>query len=173
MTFTFYESLPANYRGTASIISGQGSLQFAGTEYLLVREADTVDAFEIKYEYHCNPFKQAAIVDNLLLVGHEGQFYLYDLTAQQHISTLNMRGYFGHFYIYQDHFYLADSSGLLCLNKNGHVLWRTSGLGIDGVIVQEFTDEKIFGSGECDPPGGWQDFILDLKTGKVIKENAA
>ncbi|RYD75367.1 MAG: hypothetical protein EOP53_16585, partial [Sphingobacteriales bacterium] len=34
-----------------------------------------------------------------------------------------------------------------------------------------FTKEEILGSGEWDPPGGWRNFTLDMKTGKEIKNN--
>lgn len=171
MTFTFSESLPADYCGKALLISGQDSLQFAGIEYLVVQDEDDTKAFEIKYEYHCSPFKQAEIVEDLILVGHEQHFYLYDLVSQRNTLVLQMDGYFGHFYILGDYIYVADSGTLFCLDKSGNTLWRNTNLGVDGVIVKKFADNKVYGSGEWDPPDDWVEFILDLKTGEKVKEN--
>lgn len=69
--------------------------------------------------------------------------------------------------LYSDNnlFYVADASGLRCIDKKGNILWTNPALGIDGVVIYEFTDNKILGSGEFDPPGGWEDFAIDKKTG--------
>lgn len=79
-----------------------------------------------------------------------------------------MDGYFGHLYYDNGAFYIADAIGLHCIDKNGQILWYNAELGIDGVIVNEFTDSMIFGSGEFDPPGGWIDFSIDKLTGTKV-----
>ena len=60
----------------------------------------------------------------------------------------------------------VKTGNLFCVDGYGKVICRTPNLGIDGVIIERFTEEKLYGSGEWDPPGGWRDFVLDLKTGK-------
>ena len=40
---------------------------------------------------------------------------------------------------------------------------------MDGVIIHDFYENKILGSGEWDPPGGWRDFTLDKQTGTLIE----
>jgi hypothetical protein len=172
MRFSFSSGLPTNFSSVPLVISGHSSFEFDNSEYLVVEDANDVTVFEIKYKYHCSPFKQAALINQLLLAGHECHFYLYDLLTNKNVLTLEMSGYFGHFYFYKDLIYVADANSLTCLNKEGNVFWKNSGLGIDGVIVQKFDDDKIYGSGEFDPPGGWSDFVLDLKTGKKVKEFA-
>ena len=82
---------------------------------------------------------------------------------------LKMEGYFGHLYFNEDLFYIADSAGIFCINKNTSIIWQNKNLGIDGVIINDFTNSKIFGSGEWDPPGGWRDFILDQQMGIITK----
>lgn len=88
-------------------------------------------------------------------------------SGSQNILYLEMEGYFGQFYIHLDRFYVSDSGNWFCLDRNGNYIWKTSNLGIDGVIIEKFTQEKIYGSGEWDAPGGCSDFVLDLKTGKI------
>ena len=172
MTFSFSPVLPPNIIGIPEVISGENSFQFAGSEYLLVYEEDGTKAFEIRYQFGGGNYsKEAVIINNLLLVGHECHFYVYDLQTKQNILTLEMDGYFGNLYFHQDYFYVSDLGSITCLNKKGAILWRNNNLGIDGVLIHEFTENEIQGSGEWDPPGGWRDFVLDLKTGKLIKEN--
>jgi hypothetical protein len=171
MNFTFSPHIPADYLGMPELISGQNPIVYNWDEYLLVEDKrKNVTIYRINYETHCGPFKQAAIDGNLLLVGHEEHFYLYDLVSKQNIVALSMSGYFSNFYIQNEYFYVSDAGSLFCLNKKGNVIWKNANLGIDGVIVEKFTEEEIHGSGEWDPPGGWVDFKLDLRTGKKIGE---
>jgi hypothetical protein len=57
------------------------------------------------------------------------------------------------------------------LNKNGKIIWVNTSLGIDGIIIERFSDDKIFGSGEWNPPGGWVHFVLELSAGKNVKDD--
>jgi len=50
----------------------------------------------------------------------------------------------------------------------GEIIWVNNSLGIDGVIIEKFDTDKIYGSGEWNPPGGWRDFVLDINTGKYF-----
>ena len=170
MTFNFSTSIPANYLGRIELISGPNSVNYSNYQYLIVKdERKDVSVYEIKYESHSVPFMEAAITEDLLLVGHEQNFYLYDLLAKHNIITLEMKGYFSHFYIHNQNFYIADARGLVRLNKRGDIIWTNSNLGIDGVLIERFMEKEIHGSGEWDPPGGWVDFKLDLETGERVK----
>ncbi|NTS44010.1 hypothetical protein HRG84_24235 [Flavisolibacter sp. BT320] len=165
MIFTFYPDIIPDV-GESEIISGEIPFHFSSSEYLVVRNGDEKRAFKINYEHHCSPFKEAAIRENLLLVGHEEHFYLYDMAAKRNILVLKMEWYFGHLYFDEDFFYVADAQGLYKINGKGEIIWHNDNLGIDGVIIDKFTQNQIFGSGEWDPPGGWRGFVLDKKTGK-------
>lgn len=139
---------------------------------MLEKEDDNVQrAFEIRFEFRCSPFKEALIVGNLLAVGHEGFFYLFNLLSNENVQTLGMDGYFSHLYSYDGNFYVTSAGSIYCLDQNGKLIWKNSSLGIDGVFIEKFTDDNIYGSGEWDPPGGWRDFILERRSGRYIKEN--
>jgi hypothetical protein len=79
-----------------------------------------------------------------------------------------MSGYFGHLYVYQNHLYVCDADSLFCIGWNGSIVWKATGLGIDGVVVEDFSEDRISGIGEWDPPGGWKHFELDPGTGRRI-----
>ena len=48
------------------------------------------------------------------------------------------------------------------------ILWKSRQCAIDGVIITSIENETVLGLGEWDPPGGWEPFKRDLKTGIPI-----
>ena len=169
MTFKFSPQLPSDFSGQPVLISGQDSINHKGQEFLIIEDNGVQSIFEIRYQVHCSPFKEAVWTDNVLGVGHEEHFYLFDLREKSNIRTLKVEGYFGNVYLDDQRFYVAGAYGLYCLDKKGNVIWENSNLGIDGVVVEKFGDLEILGSGEWDPPGGWRDFKLSKLTGELIK----
>jgi len=79
-----------------------------------------------------------------------------------------MEGYFGHLYYDTGTFYIADACGIHCIDRSTSLRWHNNRLAIDGVIINDFTENSIIGSGEWDPPGGWRDFIINRQTGVNI-----
>ena len=169
MTFKFSPQPPRDFSGQPVLISGQDSTDFKRQEFLTIENKGQENVFEIRYEVHCSPFKEASLLDNILGVGHEEHFYLFDLKTNSNLITLKLEGYFGHMYVDNELFYVAGASGLYCMDKNGRILWKNINLGVDGVIVETFGDEVILGTGEWDPPNGWRDFKLKKSTGELIK----
>lgn len=151
------------------LISGKTSLEFNRKQFLsLTYEDGSLDMYEIRYAYHCSPFKHAEVQNTILLVGHEEHCYFFDIGTNTQLTVLQLSGYFGHMYVDNELIYVADAHGLYCLNQVGTLLWSNGALGIDGVIIHDFGDAEIFGSGEWDPPGGWEDFVIDKKTGMSL-----
>ncbi|HWK03758.1 MAG TPA: hypothetical protein VNS58_09005 [Puia sp.] len=170
MTLTFAPNLPADYRKGPIVISGEASLPYPAQEYILGWEGEEcVAIYEIRYNAHTDPFKEAGFLGSLLGAGHEEYFYLFDTKAWENRLTLPMEGYFGHLYVADDRFYVADAYGLYCIDKTGTVCWHNDKLGIDGVCVNRFDGPHLFGEGEWDPPGGWRDFVLDKQTGELVQ----
>lgn len=166
MNYSFTDFVPSDLQIQPLLISGQDSVLFANHAYLLVQINDSIlNLFEIKYEQHCSPFRQALITNQLLAVGYEEHFYLYDLPANRNLLSLKLEGYFGHLYAEADFFYIADACGIYCIDQDASVRWHNNNLGIDGVIINAFSETTISGSGEWDPPGGWREFVLDRFTG--------
>lgn len=166
MTIEFLDDIPDDTNLKPVLISGSTSAYYSNQKYLGVINGHTVTGlYEIKYQAHCNPFKEALLVDNLFAVGHEEHFYLFNIVTNQNVLRLKMNGYFGHLYFNAELFYVTDASGLHCIDKTGNIRWSNLGLAIDGVIINEFTGDKIMGRGELDPPGGWEDFSIDKATG--------
>jgi hypothetical protein len=166
MTLEFTDTIKNAPTLNPILISGSNSFGYSNQIFLLLSQDNKIRyLYEIKYEVCNSPFKEALIIDNLLAVGLEKHFYLFNIISNENILSLEMNGYFGHLYYDNDFFYIADATGLHCINKIGVILWSNNELAIDGVSVHEFKDNKILGSGEFDPPGGWIDFTIDKVTG--------
>lgn len=167
MKIEFIENIPKNHSESPILISGESSIDFSGKQFLtLTEENGGLIIYEIRHENHCSPFKQAEFLNNILVVGHEKHCYLFDIGNQSQLTVLKLSVYFGHIYTEGEFIYVADADGIYCLNQNGTILWSNNELGIDGVIINNFGDTEIYGSGEWDPPSGWEDFIIDKKTGR-------
>ena len=167
MTISFIDSLPQETALKPVLISGTNSTEYSFKIFLKLGDENLIDRiFEVRYNVRCSPYKEAMLVENLLAVGLEEHFYLFNTITNETIIILKMNGYFCHLYYDKEAFYITDAYGLYCINKFGEILWSNTTLGIDGVIVMNITDNEIFGSGQCDPPDGWIDFLLDRATGK-------
>ena len=170
MNIEFTDSIPEEFKKQALLISGEESTKWSNVEYLVLKDDDTIKmAFQIRFDAHCSPFKDVILHNSLLAVGHQGHFYLYDLLENASVSVLQVDGYFGHLYINENLFYVTGSGSIYCIDEKGNLIWKNSSLGVDGILIEVFNENRIYGSGECDPPGGWQDFVLDKATGELIK----
>jgi hypothetical protein len=93
----FIDTIPDYTTLKPVLISGSISTYYANQTYLTLSNDDTVTGlYKIKYQAHCSPFKEALLVDNLLAVGYEEHFYLFNLATNQNVLRLEMNGYFGH-----------------------------------------------------------------------------
>ena len=169
MTFQFLPQVPREFSGQPILISGQKSADLQRQEFLTVEDNGNEHVFEIRFDTHCSPFKEVCLLENILGVGHEEHFYLFDLETNSNLISLKLDGYFGHVYLNDKLFYVASAGGLYCLNKEGQIIWKNINLGIDGVVIEKFEHELILGVGEWDPPGGWRNFKLSKSTGELIK----
>lgn len=167
MNYTFFEP-PSDYNSAHSpiLISGGPSKNFNHTEYLIINNA----LYEIRFEQDSSPFKKAIIIDNFLAVGHQEHFYLFNLTTNKPVLNLKINDYFGNIYTEQNQLFITDSSAIYCITHQGEVAWCNNKLGIDGVTIHKFKDNKIYGSGEWSSSSGWEEFVLDAATGQPVQD---
>ncbi|NLR77672.1 rhomboid family intramembrane serine protease [Chitinophaga eiseniae] len=165
--FYFSNVLPADC--TPILISGEDTRQLANFVYVVYEDTDIKSVYEIRSQFQVGQYGwQAFLADQLLVIGHEDFFYLYDLQQQSNLLRLALNGYFGHCRENNGHFFVTDSTGIYCIDKQGQVRWHNDNLAVDGVIINSFEGKHINADGEWDPPGGWRPFTLDAATGKVV-----
>lgn len=122
---------------------------------------------DFQYKYASSSIQIAIKFYRFVAVGFSGYFFLYDLSTRTIVLFIDFNGYFCEFKTYKDHLFVIYHKGIYCLNKYGAIKWHNSNLGIDGVSITEIKEEKVYGSGQIDPPDGWEEFILNLETGQL------
>jgi hypothetical protein len=170
MTFNFIDKEPYHVTPNSLLITGKESLNFNNLQLVeYVADNDEIFIFEIRYDHSCGPFREIVLLDNLLLIGYQEHFYIVNLDTMETILNLKVEGYFGSIYVDNKIIYMADAFGVYGIHRDGKIIWHNNNLGIDGVIINDFKENIILGSGEFDPPGGWIPFILDKRTGELTK----
>jgi hypothetical protein len=118
-------------------------------------------------------FKEVRCSGGIAYIGYGSNLFVVH-TGTRSCDTHGLDGYFGHLYTAEElgatsgafAVLAASASELLSFAPDGLLYWRTSRLGIDGVVVQSVLDGLVHGSGEWDPPGGWRPFCLDVDSGR-------
>lgn len=116
-------------------------------------------------EIFCPP--DALVWGDRVYVGFGHRVYVIDPKKQSALE-IHLGREFLHFYASQDYLLVASADSLLRLALDCTILWRTSNLAIDGVVVNSVENGLILGEGEWDPPGGWKPFTVRLDSGALI-----
>ena len=132
--------------------------------YLIKYKKQPFFVVNVYYDYN-SVFRGAELLGNYLFVGFCESLFIINL-VEKNTQNINMKGYFGELYKYENLILVSSALDLLCFNKDAELLWVSNDLGIDGVIVHNIDGGIIYGSGEFDPPGGWIDFKIKLSSGE-------
>lgn len=114
-----------------------------------------------------NPFNEWVFWHGSFCLGTGSDIIAVDLdTLEYKRYSVNM--YFGYFLEYNDMLLAASASGVLAFDKNMNLLWRNENLAVDGVTFGGVSENVLEISCELDPPGGWVDKRLDIRTGEEL-----
>ena len=83
-------------------------------------------------------------------------------------STISLDSYFADFYWAKEYLLVATGRSLMRFSSVGDLLWKTSGLGLNGVYVTNVDGSVVKGEGEWNPPNGAKPFIVLLDSGKQV-----
>lgn len=161
-------SEPVSNVETIDLFSTVDDLQTA-CEFVVVKNQETDEAvINLKLQSESEAvFSQCETVNEVIIVGYADRFAIFHSGAGMELVSLKFDGYFSSFRVFQDQVFVSTNSDLLCMDMTGAIKWMTRQVGLDGVVIHEISESVISGSGEWDPPGGWQPFKLDTKTGMV------
>jgi hypothetical protein len=137
--------------------------------YVLVEKGDEhhlrIDLYA--HSGDCHAFQEAIIWRQSVLIGFGHHVYCVRLGPLD-VSNVDLGSYFGHFYALDDCLLVASAECLLRLEEDGRMTWKTTPLGIDGVVIHRIADGIVEGEGEWDPPGGWRPFRIRLGPGLLV-----
>ena len=123
----------------------------------------------------CVCFKAVRTAGSKAFIGYGSRLFIVDMSTHE-VVVHQMDGYFCDLFDGEDLDTTADdfcilassSSELFAFDLDGMLLWKAEELGTDGVIADSATATQIRGSGEWDPPDGWEPFIVDRRNGERI-----
>lgn len=131
----------------------------------IFKKGTPITKLDLRYYYSSSNKSEAIKFHRFVAVGLSGFFYLYDLSTETFILFIDFNGYFDEFKISEEHLFVAYNSGIYCLTKYGQIKWHNSNVGLDGIIINDIREGKVYCSEQIDPPDGWRKFILDFDTG--------
>lgn len=111
-------------------------------------------------------FTEAIVWHGFLTVGWGNHVYLIHIESRAIIRHA-FNSYFGHLYETDECLLVATAERLIRIAPDGSIAWQSDVLGIDGVTVDDVDNGIVAGSGEWDPPGGWQPFQICLDSGQL------
>lgn len=104
-------------------------------------------------------FDQAVVWRDLLVVGYGSHVHAISISSRTVVSVA-LDSYFGHLYPTEGYLLIASGEELLRMEPDGAILWRASGLALDGIVVHDPGPPVVMGECEWDPPGGWKPFAI-------------
>jgi hypothetical protein len=112
-------------------------------------------------------FEECLVWNSALWVGYGERVYRIDLHWAE-ITEVPVPFYFGSFYPLEDSMLVCSGTHLLRLDARGQLLWTSTELAADGILINELCDGVLEGQAECDPPDGWVPFRLELASGRLL-----
>lgn len=114
-----------------------------------------------------DPFNEFMVWHGFFCFGAGDKIITASLETQEQ-KRYAVRSYFGHFYPCRDILFAASAEGLLAFDEKMELLWRNEKLAVDGVTFGGISGNVVDISCEMDPPGGWVDRRLDIRSGKEL-----
>lgn len=120
-------------------------------------------------------FKELLVNEHHIAILYGQHVHIFEIANQQ-IRSIYLNDYVGHLYplpdvyagVLSDTFLVATFEYVFLVDIQGNIIWQSEMCAIDGVTINEVADGIIHGSGEWDPPGGWEPFRISLSNGKFI-----
>lgn len=170
-TLTWTTTAPAI--DTTKIFCINGGRPDAQDHYLTVTDGtQTLKCFGLM---GTTKFKDAVFAMNCLFIGFDTFLYAWSLGDDRlkKLELASKAGFdsFGSFYVdVRGRFILvATGTSLFKFDYTFREVWRTSGLGIDGVKITDVDSTSVSGSGEWISPQGVRPYKLNLKTGEAMQ----
>ena len=139
-------------------------------EHLLVEEAG-MPAYRLELcreGYETWHRTEAIWWDHCIVVGFAERVY-FVRPGEMRGLCLPLPDYFGSLHPNEDWLLIASATAILRVDRHGSVLWRSEGLGVDGVVIREIANGVVLGDGEWDPPDGWIPFAISLSDGSRVR----
>ncbi|TGM58572.1 hypothetical protein [Leptospira adleri] len=100
--------------------------------------------------------------DSVFIISGGPYLSLFNI-ANANLITVPIDAYVTAIYAQARQLFVSTASEVLCFDDNLDLIESYHNLGIDGVTIENVTNDSIAGAGEWDPPGGWRTFKIQRK----------
>jgi hypothetical protein len=114
------------------------------------------------------------------VVGGGCAVYVLDLATGALRLSLELDAYFGYLHLdpgepdgREESLYVLSGTEVVAFDRSLTVRWRAADIAVDGILWGGITGQVLRVSAELDPPGGWRDVYLDVRTGSVVDAPSA
>ena len=178
MSIWFLDDL-SGWHDVASLSVGSDSLTRTVAHVAIESDTGLRVRIDIPAADDCTCFQDVRLAGSHAYIGYGSRLFVFDLALLEFVEY-DMDGYFCSLYGSHDiessgdvfSVLASSASELLAFDSCGELIWKTSGLGIDGVLVHVASGNMLCGDGEWDPPGGWQPFSVLQTTGEIIRNGS-
>ena len=142
------------------------TIKSGGKIYSIDRDGIPYLEIEISPE-SWNPFNAECFFQQFFCIGNGDEVCFINLQTKE-VKTVLCDLYLGYFYVCKDKLFVASASRLLCFNSDCELLWQTEKLAVDGLLVDQFSEDSISVSCEIDPPDHWIKYRLSIDDGSLL-----
>jgi hypothetical protein len=163
------DSADAAWASVTSLdVGGRPARQTAPDRIVTVADAGApILRVDVWIDYPAALHAQDAIIwHGTLCIGFGDDVHLVSLTDRS-VVTIPLHGYFDGLHPSDEFLLIASQDRVFRIAPDRALTWTSDFVAVDGVIISDIEPDRITGSGEWDPPGGWRDFVLDTTTGAV------
>lgn len=114
-----------------------------------------------------NPFNDRVFWRGFFCLGTGSDIIAVDLETLEY-KQYSVDMYSGFFLEHGEMLLVASAAGVLSFDTKMNLLWRNENLAVDGVTFGGISGNVLDISCELDPPGGWVDKRLDIRTGEEL-----
>lgn len=166
---------PSHWRDETSLSVGSNNSTGIVARVAIESDAGPRLRIDIPAALDCVCFQDVRLIGSHAYIGYGSRFFVIDVELLS-FDEYAMDGYFCNLYSAHEITSSGDvftvlatsASELLAFDHYGALVWKTSALGVDGVVVHAVSGNMLFGEGEWDPPGGWRPFTVSEITGEII-----
>jgi len=106
---------------------------------------------------------------NAIVIGGGDVVYFFDVHSGELRAAIPVLSLFGHLALVMDDLLLILGwTDVHAIDSQLQTRWIAKNVAVDGIVFGEVRDNAVIVSAEMDPPGGWVDVALDMRTGAEL-----
>ncbi|MDI1443516.1 hypothetical protein [Polyangium sp. 6x1] len=155
-----------------------------GPVYVFARENEILWSVGIDFgEASHVPFRAELVWESVgvVVLGGGDIVYILDIRTGDVRATLAVPSHFGHLALApvpapgggeEEFLFLLGWTDVHAVDRRLELRWAARDVAVDGIVFREIRGDALIVSAEMDPPGGWVEVALDIRTGAELSRGS-